>query len=284
MEIMKLDRSGKKMTCKVISGCLLSLSASIAFSGAMGPESIVQPGKIYVGVFGGGGGVTSGDISQLGTAYYPENLGGPLAVNAFGTSESSTFGMVGGHIGFAWTNIIGRHLPVTPAFELEGYYMGGAKIEGHDISNDTVRLDEHDFIVSYPLKSGVFLINAVLNANNALFGNFKPYVGVGIGSAIVSISNANALQTSPPEPGINHYNSNPDDKAVTFAAQPKVGLRFDFSPNTSVFAEYRFLYLSEAHYTFGSTVAPGHFATAPWIVKIEPQYYNMGTLGINFDL
>ncbi|WP_298624089.1 hypothetical protein [uncultured Legionella sp.] len=279
---MKLERTGKKIAYKAISGCLLALSASAAFSGTMGP-AVVAPGKIYVGVFGGGGGLSSADISQYGTAFFTEAAGGPLAVNSFGTSDSTTFGMVGGHIGYEWTNVIGMHMPVTPAVELEGYYIGGATLEGHEINNDTTRLTEHDFLVHYPLKSGVFLVNAVLNANDSLFGNFKPYVGVGIGSAIVSISDASSLQTSPPEIGVNHY-SETSDKSLAFAAQPKIGFRFDFGSSTSVFAEYRFLYLSETSYTFGSTRSPGHAATAPWEVKIKPQYYNMGTVGINFDL
>ncbi len=281
---MKLDRIIKKMAGKAVSGCLLALSASIAYSGAMGPESINSQDKIYVGVFGGGGAITSGDIRQSGTAFYFEDVGGPLAVNAFGTGESSSMGMVGGHIGYAWLNNIGRYFPVTPAAELEGYYIGGANIEGHEIGNDTTRLSEHDFFVNYPLETGVFLVNAVLNANNSVFGKFKPYVGVGIGSAVVSISNATATQTSPAEPGVNHYNSETSDKAVAFAAQPKVGVHFDLNPHTSVFAEYRFLYLSQTNYTFGSTVVPGHVATSPWLVSIKPQYYNMGTVGIDFDL
>lgn len=279
---MKLIKSSKKITSKAISGCLLALSASVAYSGAMGPESIAPAGKIYLGVFGGGGAVTSGDMTMSGTAFFFEELGGPLAVDGFGTYDSSSMGMIGGHIGFAWSNM-SLNFPVTPALELEGYYMGGVKLTGHDLSNDTVRLDEHDFLVNYPMKTGVFLVNAVLNANNSVFGKFKPYAGVGIGSAVVSISGATAIQVSPPE-AVNHYNADPDDTAVAFAAQPKVGVRFDFSPNASVFAEYRFLYLSQTDYTFGSTVTPGHAATAPWHVKIKPQYYNMGTIGVEFDV
>jgi hypothetical protein len=280
----EMNGISRKIVGKVVSSFLLALTASVAYSGAMGPESYTAPGKIYAGVFGGGGAVTSGDISQFGTAFYFEAAGGPLAVNAFGTSESSSMGMVGGHIGFAWPNNMTAHWSVTPAVELEGYYVGGAEIEGHDIGNDTIRLPEHDFLVTYPLKTGVFLVNAVLNANNSIFGKFTPYVGVGIGSAVVSISDATATQLSPAEPGINHYNSDPDDTAVAFAAQPKIGVHFAISPYANVFAEYRFLYLSETDYTFGSTMALGHVATAPWLVKIKSQHYNMGTLGIEFDL
>ncbi|WP_019215497.1 porin family protein [Legionella tunisiensis] len=275
-----MDRINKK----AVAGCLLALSTSAAYSGAMGPVTIEPTSRIYLGVFGGGGAVSSTDISQYGTAFLFENLGGALAVNSFGKANSSSMGMVGGHIGFAWPNHVGVHLPITPAIELEGYYIGGAKLKGHDINNETIRLPEHDFFVRYPLKTGVALVNAVLNVDHSLFGNVKPYVGVGIGSAVVSISGASSVQLSPAEPGLNHYNADPDDKAVAFAVQPKVGLRYDFSSQASFFAEYRFLYLSETNYTFGSTIQTGHPVTAPWLVKIKPQYYNMGTVGIDFDL
>lgn len=271
----------KKMPGKVISGCLLALSVSCAYSGTMGPE-VVNAGKVYVGVFGGGGALSSVDIRQYGTAFFTEAVGGPLAVNAFGSAKSSSVGMVGGHIGFAWNNI--SVMQLMPAVELEGYYIGGAELKGHDISDNTTRLPEHDFLVTYPLKSGVFLANAVLGANNSLFGRFKPYVGVGLGVAVQSISDARSIQVSPPELGVNHYDSNPNDKALAFAAQPKIGVRFDLSAHTSVFAEYRFLYLSQTNYTFGSTVAAGHAPTSPWLATIKPQNYNMGTVGIDFDV
>ncbi len=280
---MELDINVRKLAAQAISGCIMTLSASLGYSGAMGPASIASPGKIYIGAFGGAGAMTSGDIGQYGTAFILD-VNGPLAVNAFGTSESSSMGVVGGHIGFAGPSNLGVHLAVTPAIELEGYYMGGAEIEGHDINNETTRLPEHDFLVKYPLRTGVFLVNAVLNANNTMFGKIKPYVGVGIGSAVVSIHGASAIQLSPPEPGLNHYNSDSDDTSVTFAAQPKIGFHYDLGSSTSIFAEYRFLYLSETNYVFGSTVAAGHVATAPWQVKIKPQCYNMGTIGIDFDV
>lgn len=284
-EIIKLDSISRKIAGKAVSGCLLVLTASVANSGAMGPVSITETGKIYVGVFGGGGTVNSVDISQFGTAFFSEVTSiGPLAVNAFGSSGSSSTGMVGGHIGFAWPNNVGAHFPVTPALELEGYYMGGVTINGNDITNETASLPEHDFLVTYPLKTGVFLVNAVLNSSNSVFGNFKPYAGVGIGSALVSTSGATSLQLRPLEPGINHYDGDPNDTAFAFAAQPKVGVRYEFNSHASVFIEYRYLYLSQTNYTFGSTQAHGHVPTSPWLVRIKPQSYNMGTVGIEFDV
>ncbi|MGQ3891298.1 hypothetical protein [Legionella sp. CNM-4043-24] len=277
-----MDKVVRKMAIKAVSASVLALSTSVAFSGAMGPVA-TSAGRVYLGVFGGGGAVTGPDMRQHATAFFVEQAGGPLAVDGFGSAESSSTGMIGGHIGYSWNNM-SSYLPLTPAIELEAYYMGGVKIQGHEISNDTVRLDEHDFRVSFSQKTGVFLINTVLNSDNPSFGRFKPYIGVGIGSAVISVSNASSIQVSPPEPGVNHFNAHTSDTAVAFAAQPKIGFNFDINPRASLFAEYRFLYLSSTDYTFGSTVYPGHAATSPWLVGIQSQYYNMGTVGINFDL
>lgn len=276
-----MDKQGRKMALNAVSGCLLALSAGMAYSGTMGPVTTSSV-KVYVGVFGGAGALSSGDMTQYGTALFPIDQGGPLAVDSFGRHDSSSMGMVGGHIGFAWPSAA-LNWPVSPAVELEGFYMGGVKVEGHDISNNTERLSEHDFLVHYPLKTGVFLVNAVLNANDGMFGNFKPYIGVGIGSAVQSVSGASSIQVAPPE-AVNHYNGNPDDKAIAFAVQPKIGVHYDLGSRASVFAEYRFVYLSETSYTFGSTVAAGHAVTTPWSVTMGPQYYNMGTIGIDFDV
>lgn len=277
-----MDRAVKKMALNAVSGCILALSASAAFSGAMGPE-VTNPGGVYAGVFGGWGAVSSTDVNQYGTAFFSEVEGGPLAVDAFGRAGSDSTGIIGGHVGFAWPNTMGMYLPVTAAVEIEGYYMSRVNLEAHDLNNNTDRLPEHDFLVNYPIKTGVFLVNAVLNANNSMFGKFKPYVGFGIGSALQSVSGATSVQVAPPELGVNHYNANTDDKAFAFAAQPKVGAHFDLTDHVSVFAEYRFLYLSQTNYTFGSTVTPTHAVTAPWLVSIKPQHYNMGTIGIDFD-
>ncbi len=212
-----------------------------------------------------------------------------MAVNAFGKSSGGNSAwVVGGHVGYEWPtrvlNYFNSKWSFSPATELEGYYLGGVTLSGHDINNNTDRLDEHDFLVSYPMQTSVFLINAILNINNAEFSKFHPYVGVGIGSAIVSISGANSTQTSPFEAGINHYNSDSSDTVTAFAAQPKIGVQWNLNQNTSVFAEYRFLYLAATGHTFGSTVYPTHVATSNWDVKIGAQKYNIGTVGVRFGL
>ncbi|MCX7117927.1 MAG: acyloxyacyl hydrolase [Legionellales bacterium] len=284
------------VNCHASIACILLISSvSVGYAGTMGAAPVAPLDAYYIGVFGGGGAVMSGSVHQQGTALYPYGPGsgyignkGPLAVNAIGTFNSSSAWLVGGHVGYRWparlSNDMNSNWTFAPATELEGYYIGGANIYGDDLNNATARLVEHDFHVTYPLQTGVVLANAVLNANHSALGRFHPYVGVGVGLAVVSISGANSTQKSPPEPGINHYNSDPNDVGTTFAAQPKIGVSFDLSQHTSMFVEYRFLYLAASNYTFGSTSYPTHVATTNWDVKIGSQYYNMGSVGFQFDL
>lgn len=271
-----------------ILGLFWLSSGSIAYAGAMGTELAKPQDALYVGAFGGGGAIMANSLQQQGTAFFAESSGGALAVNARGESKSTSAWLVGGHVGYRWParslNLAHLNATLAPATELEGYYLGGVTIEGNDQNNDTTRLVEHNFHVTYPMKTSVFLVNGILNGTHTDLGNIHPYIGVGVGTAILSISGANSTQTAPLEPDINHYNSGSSDARIAFAAQPKVGASFRLSQQTSMFVEYRFLYLSATDYTFGSTVYPTHVVTSNWDVKIASQYYNMGTIGVQFDL
>lgn len=260
---------------------LTLVSASVS-AGSMG-TALPEPGPWYLGVFGGAGSATSEDTSQHGTAFL--TTGGPLAVNAYGQADSNTAGIGGAHLGYKWRSFdnSGSKWALTPALELEGYYLGLTQ-NGIDLDNNTVRLDEHEFAVSYPMDNGVFLLNGVLNFNNLGWGSVTPYMGGGLGAAIISISGAESTQVAPAEPGVNHYNSDTNASDWTFAAQYKVGLNFNISPQASIFAEYRFLYLSPTSYTFGSTQYPTHAPTTNWNVQLDSMYYNMGTIGIHYDV
>lgn len=279
----------KGINCHSSIACMLCISSVTAvYGGTMGAEAVAPLDAIYFGAFGGGGGIINGALSQQGTAYYSAAKGGPLAVNASGVASNSSAWLVGAHVGYRWPerllNHIGSNWTFAPATEMEGYYLGGNTLRGDDLNNSTTRLTEHDFHVSYPMRTGVFLVNAILNATHADLGKYHPYVGIGIGTAVVSISGANSTQKTPAEPGINHYNSGSSDTSIAFAAQPKVGLSFNLNQNTNVFAEYRFLYLSATNFSFGSTVYPTHVATSSWSVALGSQYYNMGSVGVQWDL
>lgn len=265
-----------------MAGGLFIVAQTEGNAGTMGPIASAQ-GRPYVGVFGGAGGSTHVDIHQYGTAFFTEAAGGPLAVDSFGSSNSRTVGLVGAQVGYQWleipTSLFGSSA-LLPAAELEGYYLGKSSFTTHDINNNTERLPEHDFLVNYPMKSGVFLVNAVLAVKTQ--SRIQPYIGAGIGGAVLSISNASSEQVAPPEVGVNHYSAHTSDSDATFAAQGKVGLNFNLTPNVDLFAEYRGLYLASSSYTFGSTVAPGHAATSSWQVEMGSQYYNTGAVGIRY--
>lgn len=267
-------------------GMLLALTSSVGYSGSMGCMApCAAPGKIYVGVFGGSGSSNKFHINQYGTAFYTEAAGGPLAVNAFGKSNNPSKGFFGAHLGYQWAEILVNpcyQWGIAPAVELEGYYIGKTTFTAHDVNNNTARLPEHDFVVKYPTKTDVFLGNVILNLN-VCSSAFHPYLGLGIGSAINSIRHADAKQVSPPEAGINHFNSHSSDRAATFAGQAKIGLRYDIC-NFSVFADYRWVYLSSTSYAFGSTVYTGHPETSNWQVKMNPRNYSLGTIGIQYSI
>lgn len=274
----------KDVNSSMILGLLsLTLAPFTLNAGTMGPVG-QAPGSFYIGAFGGAGGVSSEDISQHGVAFLSAADGGPLAVNAYGkANDSDTVGVGGGFIGYKFAPFSqGTPWVIHPALEFEGYYFGLTQ-RGDDIDNNTVRLDEHDFRVTYPMDNGVLLANGVLNFDK-VFGSVSPYIGGGIGGAIVSISGANSTQTTPAEPGINHYNSNTSADDWSFAAQVKAGFNFSVSQQVSLFAEYRFLYVSPTDFTFGSTQYPTHAQTTNWTVNLDSMYYNMGTVGLRYDV
>ena len=242
--------------------------------------------RVYVGAFGGGIYSTSSTISQMGTAFFTEAEGGPLAVYALGDTDGTSSGFGGVQLGYEWSgyplNVGCAGWALDPAIEIEGYWYKYTK-EGHLI-NPTDRLPEHDFLDSFDITSGVCLFNVLFSLNNPCFGAFSPYVGGGIGATRISITNATSLQTDPPELGINHFNSEPSDSSWAFAAQIKAGVRYNFCKLFHVFGEYRYLFVDSSNYIFGSTVYPAHPVTSPWNVKIKNIQFNAFVFGIQYDL
>lgn len=265
---------------------LLALTATAFASHAQAQSTAVTaPGKVYVGVFGGSGSSNNFNGSQYGTAFYIESLGGPLAVNAFGKVHNKSAGFYGAQLGYQAQGIAlmsTSQWTLGPAVELEGYSMSRKSFTG-DLTNNTARLPEHDFVVTYPMSRSVFLGNAVLSLDNPCI-RFHPYVGLGIGSGLVRISGADATQVAPVEAGVNHYNANTSDSNSAFAGQIKLGVSYDINQYVSVFADYRWLYLASTHFTFGSTVYAGHPETSSWQVKLDAQRYNMGNIGLRFNI
>lgn len=271
------------MILRLSSSLFLFALSTLAFANDA-PATLTSPAKFYLGALAGGGSSTHFNASQFGSAFFPEVSGGPLAVNAFGQLSHKKIEFLGVQLGYQGQQIVlnsASQWTLRPAAELEGYAMNKRSFKG-TLVNDTTRIDEHDFLVSYPIRNTVFLANAVLNFNHA-DSALHPYIGFGIGNAIIRNTDASAEQANPPEVGINHYNVNTSDTSSTFAGQIKLGLGYDVRKCISLFAEYRWLYLASTDFVFGSTVYPGHVATSSWQVNLGSQTYHLGNIGVRFS-
>ena len=260
------------------------LSSALVCSDARGEEVVPHGARsmdrgLYLGAFGGGGVSNNDGFNQRGTAFAPL---GPISVNAVGSADSNTATIGGLHVGYEWPGWRlgkeGSGWGLLPAAELEGYYLGSTQ-SGQLTSNDII--PNRRFKVSLPMDTGVFLTNAVLTLHTPY--TVHPYIGGGVGAAFVSISGADSEQLNPPEPGINHFNSNPDTSSWSFQAQAKAGFRAEIAEHWSLFAEYRFLYIAPTDYTFGETVDPTHVPTSPWDVHFGAMFYNMAVAGLGYS-
>lgn len=259
---------------------LLSLSTMNA--SAMECCDVPECNRTYIGGFGGGIYSNSTCMYQMGTAYFDV----PLAVYAIGHTKKTSSGFGGVQLGHEWSqcpyNIGCTNWSIAPAVELEAYWYSHRK-KGHLI-NVSGTLEEHDFLDSFDMNLGVYLGNVVLSLNNCCWRSLSPYVGGGVGAARISLTQADSLQTSPPEAGVNHFNSRRKDSAWTFAGQVKVGLRYNFCKSFHIFGEYRYLYVDTSDYIFGSTVYANHVPTSPWNVQIQNIQYNAFVVGLQYDL
>lgn len=265
---------------------LVSVSAMHASLIACEPCDTSTCNRMYIGAFGGGIYSNSVKFYQMGTAFFSEAEGGPLAIFAQGHTKKNAAGFGGVQIGYEWLQhpmYIGcSDWNITPAAEIEAYFYSNHK-KGHFI-NPTNRLPEHDFSDSFHTHMNVSLVNALFALNNPCFSAFSPYIGVGIGTTRISIRKAKSLQVSPIEQGVDHFNSKRNDSSWAFAAQAKVGLRYQICDSFHLFGEYRYLFIDASNYVLGSTVYPNHAPTSPWNVKMKNVHYNAFAIGIQYDL
>jgi opacity protein-like surface antigen len=255
----------------------LAIIASFVAAPVAAAEQGTPARGVYFGGFGGGGFSTEAEVTQFGTAYFTEAEGGPLAVNATGKTDSNGVGFVGGQVGYEFT----RGSAVLPAFEIEGFYLDTGT-RSATLQNPNIRLAEQTFNDTLPMNTTVFLTNLVLSFPTVYHG-VTPYIGGGIGGALVNVNGATSLQTNPSEGDLNHFNSNSDSTAWTFAAQAKAGVRVALGSNAYVFGEYRYLYVGSTDQVFGSTAYPTHTATSAWTVRLDDASYHLGTAGIGFN-
>lgn len=236
---------------------------------------------VYGGVFGGGGSSNINSIDQMGTVYFIEAQGGPLSVNAAGSSGTDGAALFGMQIGHEWTSgAPAGSWGLLPAVELEGLYLTGT--QSAQLDNANVRLAEQAFDDSFPMDNFSLLANGVVSFQTPL-ANFYPYIGGGLGMTNVKIDGATSFQLLPPEPGLNHFNANTTSSALGLSAQVKAGFRVNLTARLYLFTEYRYLYAGSTTHTFGSTQDPTHAPTSPWTVQLKDMNYHLGVGGIGFD-
>lgn len=272
---------------------LLGLLALLTLSTVSAPASAwdscdpcdpCNSGRLYIGGFGGGLYSNSSSVRQLGTAFFSEELGGALAVSGKGKFKKESTGFGGVQVGYEFANNSCCDWSISTAAELEAYWFNNTRKGNlHNYLSES-RLEEHDFRNSFKVNSGVYLANAVFSLNSSSLCSFTPYVGVGIGATRLSFKNATSFQTNPAEPDVNHFNSLRNDTSWAFAAQAKVGLRYDFCESFHIFGEYRYLYVDSSNYIFGSTDSEGHAPTSPWNVRVNNTQYNAFVFGLQYDL
>lgn len=250
-------------------------------------SSIADNSGYYAGIFGGGGATTSTSIQQSGVAFYSP----PKPVNALGSASSSTAAMAGAHVGYEWDELMlgskDSGWGLRPAVELEGFYLGNTQ-SANLLSPTTPGVQNHAFNVNLPSSNGVFVANAVFALRTPLSESILPYVGAGVGGATMNMNNATSEQINPPEPGLNHFNSNPNASGSALAVTAKAGLRGEIAEHISLFAEYRYVYLGSTDYTFGQTIGagsaccPNHVPTTNWAVSTGGQNYSLGVAGLEY--
>lgn len=263
---------------------IIALATSTAMAAPTARQNLTPVSGVYLGAFGGWGSSNSFDVTQSGVAFFTRPpLNTALPVDASGDVDKLNIGFGGVHVGYEWLSPFykGTLWTLTPAVELEGLYF--QKTAETDVVSPNPRLGNHTFDDSFPMKTGVVLVNSIISLS-CMNSQLHPYIGIGLGAARISIAGADSLQINPDEPNINHFNSDTGDADWAFAAQAKVGLRFAINEHLRLFAEYRLLYMGDTDFTFGSTRYPTHVETTSWVVDMDNMYYNTGTLGIEWSV
>jgi opacity protein-like surface antigen len=248
--------------------------------------NLCESNRLYVGAFGGVLYPKSSEATQMGTALFLEEEGGPLTVQAEGRIKGKSTGFGGVQVGYEWLPAYSQCTDwfIAPAAELEAYFFSH-KRRGHLINQtDTDRLSEHDFLDSFDIKSSTILANFIISMQGCSFSGLAPYIGAGIGATRVSIHKADSLQVAPLEAGINHFNAKRKDSSWAFTAQAKAGLRYQIFDSFHIFGEYRYVYVDSSNFVLGSTVYPVHAHTTSWNVKIDNMQYQAFAIGFQFDL
>lgn len=236
----------------------------------------------YQTLFGGGGTMYLDHFKQRGTKLFPESAGGPQIVIAHGKPRNSSDLMVGMNFGYNYFSLaMNKQLGVMIATEVESYYLKNT-IKGH-LKNQNSAFPNQTFYDSFPTHTGTLLFNSVVNFNIRRAPSIHPFLGAGIGTAMLTITAADSAQRNPAEPGINHFNLNTKSFNWVFAAQIKAGMKVALADQWRLVAEYRHLFLAPANFNFGGTQYPTHIPTTNWTVNYASTGSDMGSIGIEYS-
>lgn len=234
---------------------------------------------MYIGAFGGVGASIATNLQQKGAVHINEFFSLPIHANG-STASSTRVSLGGAHLGYQWDrwNLGQSQWGLKPAVELEGVYIGKHSPTGE------MPVRPHALGMQYvtiPMTAGVLLANAVFTFQTPYSDKIFPYIGAGAGVAFTSIKGSDSA--NPSEPGINHFNSDPDASGSAFAMQLKAGFKAEVHKNLYLFTEYRYLSIDSTSYTFGFTDYPGvHLPTDDWRVKLGRQKYNLFVAGLQY--
>lgn len=233
----------------------------------------------YAGIFGGAGASIGKSLRQRGAVHINDRFSLPIDAQG-STGSSKSLGLAGLQLGYEWDawRPGSTNWGLRPAVELEGIYLGKHSPTGEMPVHPAALGTQY---VTVPTKVGLLMANAVFSFETPYSSKVFPYVGAGAGVAWVSIKNS--YSDNPMEPGINHFNSDPDASATAFAMQFKAGIRAQISKKLHVFTEYRYLTVAPTRYNFGATDYPGlHLPTADWRVDMGRQKYNLFVAGLQY--
>lgn len=267
---------------RIAKCCLLAISAAVCVSlGSAAAQAndtaATQTGGFYVGALAGVGAARSTDMQQRGAVHL---LLGKLPIDAKGPTESSTRTHLGGlQLGYEFDSW--QHRPqwhITPTAELEAVYMGKHSPTGEMPVHPAFLGMQY---VTVPTQIGLAMLNAGLIFKTPYSEKVLPMLGIGAGAAFVSITGADSA--NPSEPGINHFNSDPDASDTALALQFKAGVKIRMSTRLDLLAEYRYLTIDATHYRFGETDYPGeHQPTDSWRLDMDRQQFNFFAAGFHY--
>lgn len=271
--------------CLIILFGILSISTISSLVVADDRFIISKHNRLYIGGFGGEMFSNSAQISQIGTLFFPQELGGSQASFSHGRIKKYSTGFGGAQIGYECSKPSSGFecsgVALAPAAEMEAIFFDSAK-KGH-LHHFLDAIPEHEFTDSFKKNVSICFVNGVVSLKNSLFGA-SPYIGGGIGAARISLHNVKSVQGSSDDSEVPHFNSKQTDSAWTFAAQAKFGVRYQISESFHIFSEYRYVYVDSINYIFSSSPHSSHSIKSLWNVKLDGLNFNSFALGIQFDL